>query len=187
MTAAPAAKPPGAKAPAAKAPAADALRPVTERLRRDAEDQAAQIGAAARDTAADIRQRAHRDAAAMIDQAAATAAATADPLAAAELRRARDAARAATLSAQREAYDELCSRVRAAVAALPGQPDYEQLRQRIARLATRTAGPGARLTPEPTGGVVARSPGVIVDCSLDRLADLAVARLDAAIMELWTP
>ncbi len=169
------------------APAADALRPVAERLRRDAEDQAVQVRAAARAAAADIRQRAHRDAAAMIDQAAAAATATAAPLAAAELRRARDAARAAALSSQREAYDELRSRVRVAVAALPGQSDYEQLRQRITRLAARTAGPGARLTPEPDGGVVARSAGVIVDCSLDRLADLAVAQLDAAIRELWTP
>ena len=37
------------------------------------------------------------------------------------------------------------------------------------------------------GGVVAKSPGVLVDCSLDRLADLAVAELGASIRQLWSP
>lgn len=169
------------------APADAALEPVRRRLRRDAEDEAARLRAAAREQAAAILRQAHEDATAALDQAAAEAAATAAPLTAAELRQARDTARSAVLAAQREACEDLRRRVRAGVASLPGQPGYERLIHRITSLAARAAGPHAQLTSPPSGGVVARSDGVIVDCSLGRLADLAVAELGAAITELWTP
>jgi vacuolar-type H+-ATPase subunit E/Vma4 len=168
-------------------PPAAALDPVVLRLRRDAEDQAAAIRAAARATAQDVLNQAHRDAAAITALAAATAAANAAPLTSAELRQARDGARSAVLSAQREACDELLSRVRAAIAELPAQQGYDVLREQIGRLAEQAAGPGASLSQEPGGGVEAHAPGVMVDCSLRRLADLAVAQLGAAITELWTP
>jgi vacuolar-type H+-ATPase subunit E/Vma4 len=168
-------------------PTVTALEPVAERLRRDAEAEAARLGSAARDEAGAMLARAHRDAAAAIEAAAAAARATAAPLTAAALRQARDTARSAVLSAQREAYDELLRQVHAGIAALADQPEYDQLRHRIERLAGLAAGPDALIAPDPGGGVVARSRGVLVDCSLGRLAVLAVAELGAAIRELWTP
>lgn len=169
------------------ASAAAALEPVRRRLRRDAEDQAARLRAAAHDQAAEIVQQAHQDAAAALAEAQAIAAAKSGPITAAELRDARDAARSAVLAAQRAACDELRSRVRDGVAALTGQPGYDGLLRGITRLASQSAGPGAELTPAPDGGVVARGPGVVVDCSLARLADLAIAELGPRITELWGP
>lgn len=169
------------------APARAALEPVRQRLRRDAEEQATRLRAAARAQATAMLRQAHRDAATALDEAAAEAAATAAPLTAAELRRARDTARSAVLAAQREACDDLRRRVRAAVASLPGQPGYDRLIHRITDLAEQAAGPHAQVTSPPAGGVVARSDGVIVDCSLGRLADIAVAELGSAVRELWVP
>lgn len=166
---------------------AAALGPVTGRLRTDAEAEAQRLRSAARAEADAIRAQARQDAAAAIEGATAAAAAMAAPLTAAELRRARDAARSAVLDAQREACEELHRQIRAGVAALAEQPEYEQLASRIARLASQAAGPRALLSPDPAGGVVARSPGVIVDCSLTRLADLAMAHLGPAISGLWAP
>jgi vacuolar-type H+-ATPase subunit E/Vma4 len=167
--------------------AAGALAPVAERLRRDAEARADRIRAAARAEAAALLAQARREEAATIAAAHAAATARARPLTAATTRKAHDAARAAVLGAQREACDMFRARLRAAVAALPGQPGYDLLGQRIAHLAARAAGPDAQLSPQPGGGFVARSPGVIVDCSLSRLADRAVAELGPAIRGLWTP
>lgn len=158
-----------------------------QRLRRDAEDQAARLRATARAQAADIVQQAHRDAREALAGAQAVAAATAAPLTATELRAARDAARSAVLTAQRAACEGLRSRVRDGLAALTGQPGYDRLRRGITRRAAQAAGPGAEVTAAPDGGVVARGPGVVVDCSLARLADLAVAELGPAVTELWTP
>jgi vacuolar-type H+-ATPase subunit E/Vma4 len=165
----------------------DALEPVRQRFRRDAEAEAAQLRAAAHAQAAAIVAQAQQDAAAALARAAAQAAATAEPVTAAELRRAREGARSAVLTAQRAAFDELHSRVRAAVAALPAGERYDRLLDRITRLAELAAGPDAQVTPAAGGGVVARRAGVIVDCSLERLADLAITELGPAISELWAP
>ncbi len=167
--------------------AADALALVAERLRRDAEAEADQIRAAARAEAEAIRARAHQEGAMAVDAAPAAAAGAVAPQTTARLRQAHDAARSAVLAAQREACDELRAHIHAAVTALPDQPGYDQLGERLARLAAQAAGPGAQLSPEPGGGFVARAPGVVVDCSLARLADLAMAELGAAVRELWVP
>jgi len=164
-----------------------ALEPVRLRLRRDAEDKAARLRADAHAQAASIVAQAQQDAAAALAAAAAQATATAAPLTTAELRQARQAARSAVLSAQRAASDELRRRVRAAVVALRAEEGYDRLLQRITRLAGQAAGPDAELIAAPTGGVVARRAGVVVDCSLDRLAELAVTELGAAVTKLWTP
>jgi vacuolar-type H+-ATPase subunit E/Vma4 len=167
--------------------ASDALALVAERLQRDAEAQADRIRAAARAEAAAILARAREQEAATIAAASAVAAETAGPLTNSTLRQAHETARSMLLAAQREACDELRAHVQAAFAGLPSQADWEQLGQRIARIATRAAGPDARLSPDPGGGFVARTSGVVVDCSLSRLADLAVAELGARVRELWVP
>ena len=67
------------------------------------------------------------------------------------------------------------------------EPGYERLLARLTALATAAAGPDATITAAPAGGVVARSRGVVVDCTLARLADLAVDALGDEVRELWTP
>src|SRR5271166_5666854 len=57
----------------------------------------------------------------------------------------------------------------------------------LARTARLEAGPGGTVTASEDGGVVARSPGVLVDCSLPRLADLATEALGGEVRELWPP
>jgi vacuolar-type H+-ATPase subunit E/Vma4 len=173
--------------PGTTATATSALEPVRRRLRRDAEAEAARLLATARAQAAAIVAQAHQDATVALAAVASQAAATADPITAAELRHARDAARSVVLTAQRAAGDELRSRVRTAVAALPEQAGYDQLLHRITRLARQAAGRNAEVTLAPGGGVIARRAGVVVDCSLARLADLAVAELGAAVTDLWAP
>jgi len=166
---------------------AAALEPVRQRLRREAEDEAARIRSDARAKAAGIIAGARRDAAAAVDKATTTGNSDATALAAEDLRRARDAARTAVLAAQREACDELRRRVRSGLEAMPAGLGYDQLAQQLTRLALHAAGPGAVVTPVPAGGVIARAAGVVVDCSLDHLADLAVEALGPAIRELWLP
>ena len=164
-----------------------ALEPVRQRLRRDAEEQAALLRAAAREQAAAIVRQAREYAAAELGKSTADAAAAAARVSAAELIRARDAARATVLAVRREAYDDLRTRVRDAVSSLPDLPGYDRLIQRITRLAAQAAGPGGHLESPPGGGVVARSDAMIVDCSLGRLADIAMAELGGSIGELWAP
>jgi vacuolar-type H+-ATPase subunit E/Vma4 len=168
-------------------PGAAALEPTRVHLRQAAAARAARIRADAHHSAGRIREQARLAAAATVEQARADGHAEAAPLAAAELSRGRDAAARGLLRARSEAYDELRRQVRAAVGALPGKPGYDHLARRIAALARSAAGPGAVVTAVPAGGWLARAPGVTVDCSLTRLADLAVEALGAEIQGLWTP
>ncbi len=93
-------------------------------------------------------------------------------------------ARSAGLSAERSSHDAIAAQIRAAVLGLRDQPGYAQLRDRLVVLATRTAGPGAVVSEHRQGGVVARGTSAVADCSLPRLADRAIAALDARIAEL---
>jgi len=164
-----------------------ALAPVLEHMRRGAAARAARIRADARREAAEIIGQARVRADAAVAQARAAGRAEAARMAEAELSRARGQARSTLLRAQREAYDELLSQVRAGVAALQAEPGYDRLAQRLGRMAAAAAGPGAAVAPIPAGGIMARSPGVVVDCSLLRLADLALEALGGDVRELWTP
>jgi len=169
------------------ADAAAELAPARTRMLRDAADQAARILADARREADRIAAQARQDAERTVSLARAAGHAQAAPQAAAVRRRARSDARSALLGAQREAYDELRAQVRAAVDGLRGKPGYDQLLDALARMARLEAGPGGTVTASADGGVVARSPGVLVDCSLPRLADLAIEALDGEVRELWAP
>jgi len=70
---------------------------------------------------------------------------------------------------------------------LRSEPGYERLLQALTKTARLEAGSGATVTASEDGGVVARSPGVLVDCSLPRLADLAVDAVSGEVRELWAP
>ncbi len=166
---------------------AKALAPVRAYLLREAEAEAGRILAAARAQADDILRQARSSAAELVSQSRARGEADAAPAAAAERSRGQDQARSIVLGAQREAYQDLRAGVMTAVGALPAEPGYQGLLSRLVTLATRAAGPGAAVTVRPDGGVVARSPSVVVDCTLPRLAALAVDQLGDQVRELWTP
>lgn len=161
-----------------------ALEPVRAAMLRRATQDAAAAVASARDEAAALIAQAQADAGALMARATAQGAAQAAPVAMAELSRGRQAARSVTLGADLAVRDEVVRRMKAAVLALRDRPDYLRLLARLSVLAASAAGPGAVVTAHPDGGVVATSGGVTVNCSLPRLADRAVAVLDARITAL---
>jgi vacuolar-type H+-ATPase subunit E/Vma4 len=161
-----------------------ALEPVRAAMLRRATQDAAAAVATARNAAAAMIAQAQADADALVAQATAEGAAQAAPVAMAELTRARQAARSVTLGADLAIRDQVVMRMKAAVLALRDEPDYPRLLERLSVLAASAAGPGAVITAHPDGGVVATSGGVKVNCSLPRLADRAVAVLDAQITAL---
>lgn len=161
-----------------------ALAPVQTQLLREAFDRGHWIVADARRDAEAQLAAARVQADELVARARADGQAAAAALAAADLSRGRQAARAVLLDADLRAYDALAARIRSAVRGLRDQPEYGEIRERLAALALRAAGPGASVSEHPDGGVLAEGPGITVDCSLPRLADLVVAALGPKIREL---
>jgi len=166
---------------------AKALAAVREQLLLQAMAEADRITEEARSTAAAILRQARSTADEAVAVASAQGRADVALAAAAERARGREQARSIVLGARREAYDELCTRVLAAVGGLREEPGYRRLLSRLITMATRAVGRDAATAVQPEGGVVARSDGVVVDCTLPRLADLAVGELGSRVRELWTP
>jgi vacuolar-type H+-ATPase subunit E/Vma4 len=164
-----------------------ALAPVREYLLRGADAEASRILAEAHAEADAILRQARSSAAEMVGRARAQGEADAAPAAAAERSLGRDQARSIMLGVRREAYQDLRAQVVAAADGLQTEPGYQRLLSRLVTMAARTAGPGAAVTVQPEGGVVARSRDVVVDCTLPRLAGLAVDELGDRVRELWTP
>jgi len=164
-----------------------ALAPVRAALLRRARERASEITAQARRQASEALDQAHRDAASQVDRAREAGRSQAVPLAAALRAHGRRQARAVLLGAQHDAYQELRDGVRASVASLRDAPGYDLLLERLRHDAGQAAGPGAVLAEAPAGGVIARAPGIVVDCSLPRLADAAVEALGDQVSWLWTP
>jgi vacuolar-type H+-ATPase subunit E/Vma4 len=164
-----------------------ALAPVRAHLLAEAGAEAGRILADAREQADAILRQARQSAAQTVDQARACGEADAAATAAAERTRARDQVRSTVLGARQEAYQDLRTQVLAAAGGLRAEPGYERLLSRLTIMATRAAGPGATVTVQPEGGVLARSRDVMVDCTLPRLAGLATDELGDQVRELWTP
>ncbi len=166
---------------------AAALAPVRAHLLSTARAEADRILGQARAEAAATLQQAQRDAEEAVRQARERGRTETAQAAAAERRRGRERARSIEFGAQRQALEDLHAQVLAAAGGLPDEPGYERLFAGLTALATRTAGPGATVTAHRAGGVVARTSGAVVDCSLPRLASLAVNELGDQVRELWTP
>lgn len=165
----------------------EALAPLrTALLRRAMLDADRMLAEAERDAAAVIAD-AERHAEELDTRARAQGSADATAAERTERARARRAARAAELRAMTEAYDRLHAAVTDEVRRLVDRPDYPHLRERLAREARHVLGPGAVIRDAPGGGVLGRVHGARVDCSLDRLADQAVAALCTELDGLWTP
>jgi len=164
-----------------------ALAPVRAHLLNGASTEVSRILAEARAQADAILQQVRQGAADTVGRAQAQGEADAAPAAAAECSRARDQARSIVLGARRTAYQDLRAQVIAAVGGLRTEPGYQRLLSSLVIMATRAAGPGAVITASPDGGVVARSPDVVVDCTLPTLASRAVDELGDRVRDLWTP
>ncbi|MEU8875949.1 hypothetical protein AB0D24_33320 [Streptomyces javensis] len=152
----------------------------------------------ARDEAQGLLERADREAAALLGEARATARSLLeegsrqgeqDGAAAARTIRAgaRRAARARTLAARREAYEELRRRAFARGRELRDSATYPAARDRLRRRALRLLGPDAEVTEAPDGGVVGRAAGRRAECTLDGLTARALDRLGVEVETLWSP
>lgn len=164
-----------------------AIEPARAALLRDAAEQAAQAVARARDAAATMLALAQADADAAVAQAREDGAAQARPVAAVQLSQGRRAARSVTLGAELAAHDEIVARIRSAIMGLRDAPDYPELRDRLSALAAKEAGAGAVMTEHPDGGIIATAPGIVVDCSLSRLAERAIMALSEQVAALCGP
>jgi vacuolar-type H+-ATPase subunit E/Vma4 len=167
--------------------AVGALGPVRAHMLRRATEQADRLLADARREADAIISQGRLSAERVVSQAREAGRREAAELAAAERSRGRSDARSVLLGARREMHEEFRRRVHAAVTGLRDEPGYDQLLERLTVMARQAAGPGTALTTSAAGGVEARSADVLVDCSLPRLADLAVGALAADVPALWTP
>jgi len=153
--------------------------------------------AAARGDAAAVRQKAQREKTELLDDARRTAdgllataraegAADASAAVAARMTQSRRDARRAILAAQRELYDELRRRCRAAATGLAESPEYEGFRRHLAEQAQARLGSETTVTDSLEGGVVASAGSRRLDLSLPALADRALERSSAEVTGLWT-
>src|SRR5689334_10550009 len=158
----------------------DALRPVCEALLAAARRDADRVLRSARTRAEELVADAVRRASAIRDEARCQGEADAAAAVTAERAAARRSARAAVLHAQRDAYEQLRSAARVAVAALREAPDYPALRAGLVAWLHRALGPDAEVRDLPDGGVAGGLDGRRVDYSLAGFADRAV---DAVLAE----
>lgn len=165
---------------------ADALAPVRAAVLRAAAEEADRIRGAATAEAETVLADARDQAAAIAARARALGASDGKVAAAAHRAQSRRSVRALLLGAERDAYEQLRGQVRSAVCGLRDDPCYPRLLARLTELARAAAGPGAVVTAHPAGGVTARAPGKFVDCSLPRIAEIALGGLGAEVSTLWS-
>lgn len=165
-----------------------ALAPVRAAMLRQATQDAERIVGQARQAAGDMTAAARRAAAAAVSDAEKQGLADAALAAMAERSKGRRAAQALMLAARRRAYDAVTGRIRTAIGGLRDDPALRDQLAAAARsiAASRiAAGPsGVTVSDHPDGGVIARADGVLVDCSLPALAELAVEALEPEIRAL---
>ncbi|MET7425931.1 hypothetical protein [Dactylosporangium sp. NPDC005555] len=161
---------------------AEALEPVREAILRRARAEADAVRRDADRAAVALLGDARAEAERVLLEARTNGTADADILTAVERTRTRRTARAVLLRAQREIYDELRGRVVAALCtALEGPRGRAALRATI----TRTLGPQATITPAPGGGLTGTRGNLEIDCSIQRLAEHALATTKE-LGRVWT-
>jgi vacuolar-type H+-ATPase subunit E/Vma4 len=165
----------------------EALDPVRAALRNGAQAKARAIVTQARQASEALLEQARQQAALAVAEAEADGRAQASSVAAAQLGLCRRSAREQLLGADLTSYEQIAGQIRSAVLALRSSPGYPQLRARLAQAASAGAGPDAAITEPPEGGAVATAPGVVIDCSLGRLADRAIVALGPAMAALCGP
>jgi vacuolar-type H+-ATPase subunit E/Vma4 len=165
----------------------EALAPVRTALRAAARADAAAVLRKAQQEKSDLLADARRTADEIEATARAEGAADATAAVTARLAQSRRDARRTVLSAQRELFDELRRRCRAAATALAESPGYEELRRRLTERALAQLGPDATVTESRGGGVLASAGSRRLDLSLPTLAERALDRSGAEVARLWTP
>lgn len=165
----------------------DPLAPVREKLlahaRADAERVLADADADAAATVAAARSEAN----AILEAARAEGESDAAVVLSAKRARDRRQARAIVLAAEREAYDELRSRVVQALSAIRDDPGYGRWRDRLTEHARRVLGADAAVSEAPEGGVLAESNGRRAAYTLVGLGDQVIEGMGADIEGLWSP
>jgi len=164
-----------------------ALEPLRAELLRAAQADAAALLDRAERQAAAVTEAARAEAETILAEARSQGEADGAKAAAAALARARRTARSRELAVRREAYEELRRRATEAVLVLRHSPDYPAALDRLGRRARQLLGPGADITEDPGGGVLARAPGRRADLTLDASATRALDGLGAEAETLWTP
>jgi vacuolar-type H+-ATPase subunit E/Vma4 len=171
-----------------RAELAAALAPVRRALldtaNREAEQLVAMARADADERVAAARRRADAEVERAADRARATAAARADRA----VEAARGEGHALLLETEAEIWDELADRVRRAVAAMPDDPRYPALRERLEQLARRQLGDTATIAHDDGdggGGVTGELDGRRVDYRLSTLADRVLDTLADQVGAVW--
>lgn len=163
-----------------------ALTPLRTGILRRARDDAEYILRNAREDA-DAR---YAGAAAECEAITARAVQTGRTRAAAEVaaRRNRTAERQRTvvLAAQRSAYRRWRAAATAAVLALRDEPGYSRLEETLRTAAVRLLGPDITIEADPSGGIVARSRGRVLDLRLSAVAARAIEQVEPDIAGLWS-
>lgn len=163
-----------------------ALGPVRAALLAAARADAAKVVQEAESQRDELLARARRTADELVAAARAAGEADASATLAARIAQSRREARRSVLIAQRDLYDELRRRCRAAASALAGTPEYEAMRRRLVDEARQELGPEATIGDSPDGGIVATAGSERVDLSLPALADRALDRSGPEVAGLWT-
>jgi vacuolar-type H+-ATPase subunit E/Vma4 len=157
-------------------------------LLADAHARADEIVARAEAEVAQQTEPARREAEAILAAARAEGEAEGRREAAREEAAEHAAARATVLGAQRESYDQLCLRVRAAALALRGERDYQRLLERLSAAARRELGDDAELEVDPPelGGVRGKAGTRAIDYTLVAIAERCVDGLGPRLAALWS-
>jgi hypothetical protein len=164
------------------------LETAREALLADARSRAQEIVAQAEIDAGEHIEPARRQADALVAAAHAQGEGDGRLEAAREEAVQRFSARMTVLAEQRESYEELRRRARAAALALRREAGYPDLLERLAAAARRDLGDGAQLQLDPpeVGGVLGSAGTRAVDYTLVALADRCVDSLGPRLAALWT-
>ena len=164
----------------------DPLAPVREALLTRARADADRTLAEADADAAAILSRARGEAEAIHAEARAQGESDAAAVLVAERARVRRQARTVVLAAQRDAYDELRSRVVQALPDLRDDPAYGRWRDRLADHAHAVLGTDALVSEHPRGGVLGEAAGRRFRYTLGGLADRVIEAMGSDVEGLWS-
>lgn len=162
----------------------DALAPVRAALLARARAEAGRELAAAHLDADALLATARAETQSILDTAAEEGRADAALSIAAEHEKARRAARALELTAQREIYDELRQRVTAEVGRAFTDPVR---RDQLVAVIRAELGPRATVRDAPGGGMTGQAAGRVVDLGVEAVTGRAVDALGDGVRALWTP
>jgi cell division septum initiation protein DivIVA len=160
-----------------------ALEPLRTLVLRRARADADAILAEADADAARVIGTARAEADRILAAARSSGAADAEALRVTEVARACRSARGLVLLAQRDVYDDVRRRTRAALTA---DDTAARVRAALEARARSVLGPDARIVDVPVGGVTGEIGGLRVDCSVDALVERAITVEAGRLAGAWS-